>query len=116
MAEPAAPVAVAGPVASPAPDRPAPTRRGTELFMLSFAAVLVTGALMLVEVNQEEQLSWRLLWYGLAYLAVFAVAHLAVRAWAPYGDPLILPCVALLNGIGLVMIYRLDLAYAERAV
>ncbi|HEU5473160.1 MAG TPA: FtsW/RodA/SpoVE family cell cycle protein [Actinophytocola sp.] len=116
MAEPAAPVAVAGQVSSAAPDRSAPTRRGTELFMLSFAAVLVTGALMLVEVNQEEQLTLRLLWYGLAYLAVFAVAHLAVRAWAPYADPLILPCVALLNGIGLVVIYRLDLAYAERAV
>jgi cell division protein FtsW (lipid II flippase) len=84
--------------------------------MLSFAAALVTGALMLVEANQEQQLTLRLVWYGLAYLAVFAVAHIAVRTWAPYADPLILPCVALLNGIGLVVIYRLDLAYAERAV
>jgi cell division protein FtsW (lipid II flippase) len=84
--------------------------------MLAFAAGLVTGALMLVETNQEQQLSLRILWYGLAYLALFGVAHAAVRAWAPYADPLILPCVALLNGLGLVMIYRLDLAYSERAV
>jgi cell division protein FtsW (lipid II flippase) len=84
--------------------------------MLAFAAGLVTGALMLVEVNQEQQLTWRLVWYGLAYLALFGVAHAAVRAWAPYADPLILPCVALLNGLGLVMIYRLDLAYSERAL
>ncbi|HET9144344.1 FtsW/RodA/SpoVE family cell cycle protein [Actinophytocola sp.] len=115
MAEPAAPVAVAGQGGASA-ERSAPTRRGTELFMLSFAAALVTGALMLVEANQEQQLTLRVLWYGLAYLAVFAVAHMAVRTWAPYADPLILPCVALLNGIGLVVIYRLDLAYAERAV
>jgi cell division protein FtsW (lipid II flippase) len=80
------------------------------------AAGLVTGALMLVEANQEQQLTLRIVWYGLAYLALFGIAHAAVRTWAPYADPLILPCVALLNGLGLVMIYRLDLAYSERAL
>jgi cell division protein FtsW (lipid II flippase) len=84
--------------------------------MLAFAAGLVTGALMLVEANQEQTLTIRLVWYGLAYLALFGIAHAAVRKWAPYADPLILPCVALLNGIGLVMIYRIDLAWAERAL
>src|SRR5919202_4563520 len=93
-----------------------PTRRGTELSMLAFAAGLVTAALMLVEANQNERLSLRILWYGLAYLALFAIAHIAVRKWAPYADPLILPCVALLNGIGLVMIYRIDLAKTEAAL
>ncbi|MET0132361.1 MAG: FtsW/RodA/SpoVE family cell cycle protein [Kibdelosporangium sp.] len=91
----------------------APTRRGTELMMLAFAAALVTGALVLVSINQEQQLTIQILWYGLAYLALFTVAHLAVRKWAPYADPLILPCVALLNGFGLVMIYRIDLALAD---
>ncbi|MCT2586551.1 FtsW/RodA/SpoVE family cell cycle protein [Actinophytocola gossypii] len=108
-----------GPAGPPAqgseqPGGSAPTRRGTELAMLAFAAGLMTGALMLVEVNQEQQLTMRLVWYGLAYLVLFAVAHAAVRRWAPYADPLILPCVALLNGIGLVMIYRIDLALTER--
>jgi cell division protein FtsW (lipid II flippase) len=92
----------------------APTRRGTELSMLAFAAGLVTAALMLVEVNQEQKLSMALVYYGLAYLALFGIAHLAVRKWAPYADPLILPCVALLNGLGLVMIYRIDIALGER--
>jgi cell division protein FtsW (lipid II flippase) len=97
------------------PQRELPTRRGTELAMLGFAALIVTCAFVLVQANQEQELSFSILWYGLAYLALFAIAHLAVRRWAPYADPLILPCVALLNGIGLVMIYRIDLALAEKA-
>jgi cell division protein FtsW (lipid II flippase) len=43
---------------------------------------------------------------------IFAVAlvatHLVVRRFAPYADPLILPVSAMINGIGLVLIYRLD--------
>jgi len=113
MAEPGPAGLLAG-QNSDTPGRSAPTRRGTELAMLAFAAGLVTGALMLVEANQEQQLTMRLVWYGLAYLALFGIAHAAVRKWAPYADPLILPCVALLNGIGLVMIYRIDLALSER--
>ena len=97
------------------PQRELPTRRGTELAMLGFAAFIVTCAFVLVQANQEQELSFSIIWYGLAYLALFAVAHFAVRRWAPYADPLILPCVALLNGIGLVMIYRIDLALSEKA-
>jgi cell division protein FtsW (lipid II flippase) len=101
--------------ATPAGPAPLPTGRGIELLLLAFAAVLVTGALVLVEANQEQQLSNSLLFVGLAYLGLFTVAHFAVRRFAPYADPLILPCVALLNGLGLVMIHRLDLAYAASA-
>ncbi|QWF80388.1 FtsW/RodA/SpoVE family cell cycle protein [Amycolatopsis sp. CA-230715] len=97
------------------PPREVPTRRGTELGMLGFAAFIVTMALVLVEANQEQELTSSIIWLGLAYLALFAGAHLAVRRWAPYADPLILPFVALLNGLGLVMIHRLDLAYAAKA-
>ncbi|GAA1873178.1 FtsW/RodA/SpoVE family cell cycle protein [Pseudonocardia ailaonensis] len=92
-----------------------PTGRTIELLLLVFAAVLVTGALVLVEANQEQELTTSLLYVGAAYLVVLTIAHLAVRRFAPYADPLILPAVALLNGLGLVMIHRLDLADADRA-
>jgi cell division protein FtsW (lipid II flippase) len=91
---------------------PMRTRRGTELLLLIFAAALVTLAFLLVEANQERAVTVQIVYYGLAYLGLFAATHLAVRRWARYADPLILPCVALLNGIGLVMIYRIDLGKA----
>lgn len=115
---PAGAGADSGPGAAQAPaagDAATTPRRGTEILLLIFATVIVTAAFVLVEANQEQALSLQVVWYGLAYLGLFAVAHLAVRRWAPYADPVILPCVALLNGLGLVMIHRIDLAKAEHA-
>jgi cell division protein FtsW (lipid II flippase) len=100
---------------NPTAPPPLPTGRGVELVLLAFAALLVTGALVLVEANQEEELRPALFYVGVAYLALFTVAHFAVRRFAAYADPLILPCVALLNGLGLVMIHRLDLAQIDQA-
>ncbi|MBV8997327.1 MAG: FtsW/RodA/SpoVE family cell cycle protein, partial [Pseudonocardiales bacterium] len=87
-----------------------PTKRSLELVMLAFATIVVTTALVLVELNQPQGLTSAVLYDGAAYLALFSAAHIAVRWLAPYADPLILPCVALLNGLGLVVIHRLDLA------
>ncbi|SFW74930.1 cell division protein FtsW, lipid II flippase [Amycolatopsis australiensis] len=102
--------------ASPAgPSQQSTTRRGTELMMLGFATVIVAFAFVLVESNQDHELTAVVVWYGLGYFAIFAIAHLATRRWAPHADPLVLPCTALLNGIGLVMIYRIDLAQAAKA-
>jgi len=113
MAQPvpvgAGPAPATGPAGAPPPPQ-APTRRNTELGMLIFAAVLVISALTLVTINQEQSLDIQILWYGLAFMGLFGIAHAAVRKYAPYADPLILPCVALLHGFGLVMIYRIDLA------
>src|SRR4051812_25636844 len=89
---------------------PMPNRRNAELLLLGFAALITMVALLIVEANQEQGLSWDLVQYLVAYVALFAAAHLAIRRFAPYADPLLLPVVALLNGLGLVMIHRLDLA------
>lgn len=44
---------------------------------------------------------------------LFLVAHLGVRFLAPYSDPVILPCAALLNGIGIIFIQRLSVGGTE---
>ena len=97
---PQAPVAVIPPL---------PTRRNSELALLCFATLITGVALLIVETNQEQGLRWDLLAYTLAFLTLFGCAHLAIRRFAPFADPLLLPVVALLNGLGLVLIHRLDL-------
>ncbi|GAA2323151.1 hypothetical protein Scani_08780 [Streptomyces caniferus] len=46
--------------------------------------------------------------YGAGLGGLALLAHLAVRFRAPYADPLLLPTAVLLNGVGLVLIFRLD--------
>src|SRR5262249_59979858 len=46
--------------------------------------------------------------YGVLFALLMLAAHLAIRKLAPWADPLLLPLAALLNGLGLVMIYRLQ--------
>ncbi|GAA4537616.1 FtsW/RodA/SpoVE family cell cycle protein [Mycobacterium paraffinicum] len=88
---------------------PLPTRRNAELLLLFFAAAITVAALLIVEANQDRELHWNVMSYGLVFMLVFGSAHVAIRRFAPYTDPLLLPIVALLNGLGLVMIHRLDL-------
>ena len=96
---------------------PAPSNaRNTELLLLCFALVVTTVSMMLVGASQEQALTWDVAKYGLVYAGLMLVAHLAVRRFAPYADPLLLPIVALLNGLGLVLIHRLDLADADAAM
>jgi cell division protein FtsW len=88
---------------------PLPTRRNAELGLLCFATLITGTALLIVEANQEQGISWDLLTYTAAFLVLFLCAHLAIRRFAPFADPLLLPVVAVLNGLGLVLIHRLDL-------
>ncbi len=82
-------------------------RRRTELIMLVFAFALVAFAFANVGFSLKGKLPSATLEYLVAYGAIVLIAHLAVRRFAPWADPLLLPLAALLNGLGIVMMYRL---------
>ncbi|MFC8668659.1 MULTISPECIES: FtsW/RodA/SpoVE family cell cycle protein [Streptomyces] len=86
----------------------APSRRNTELALLVFAVVIPVFAYANVGLAMNDSVPPGLLSYGLGLGLLAGVGHLVVRKFAPYADPLLLPLATLLNGIGLVVVWRLD--------
>jgi cell division protein FtsW (lipid II flippase) len=85
-------------------------RRGAELFLLVVSLVVGIGAYAAVGLGVDGTVPANLFGYG-GWLAVLAVGcHVVVRILAPYADPVLLPVVVALNGLGLAMIHRIDLA------
>ena len=86
-------------------------RRGAELFLLVLSLFVGIGAYAAVGLGVEGEIPVNILGYG-GWLAVLVTGcHVTVRMLAPYADPVLLPIVAALNGLGLAVIYRIDLDY-----
>ncbi len=83
-------------------------RRGTELAMLIFAIAVVLFAYAGVGLGLNGRVPAGIASYGLGFAALMLGAHAAVRKFAPWADPLLLPLAGLINGLGIVMIYRLQ--------
>ncbi|MFE9248215.1 FtsW/RodA/SpoVE family cell cycle protein [Streptomyces sp. NPDC007088] len=86
-----------------------PRRRGVELTLVVLAVVLSVFGYLVVGLTREGAAPPDTLGYGAGLGGLALLAHLAVRLCAPYADPLPLPIAVLLNGVGLVLIHRLDL-------
>ncbi|MEU8295907.1 FtsW/RodA/SpoVE family cell cycle protein [Micromonospora sp. NPDC048909] len=113
--------AAATPAASPATTgeqpgvRLARSRRNAELSLLLLAMVLVAAYGATVEANMLDTVTPDF-WFPAAALgAVFLGLHLVIRFLAPYADPALLPAVALLNGLGVGFLRRIDLGEAPPA-
>ncbi|GAA4162579.1 FtsW/RodA/SpoVE family cell cycle protein [Gryllotalpicola daejeonensis] len=83
--------------------------RNLELGLLAFAFGIVVAAEVLVQLGANGEIDGSLAFFGVGLgILVFGV-HIALRVTAPDADPFILPIATLLNGIGIAMIYRLDI-------
>ena len=84
-------------------------RRGAEFFLTILAVLIGIGAYCAVGLGTEGTIPAGVAKLGGALIVFAVIAHLVVRRVAPYADPVLLPLVICLNGLGLAMIYRLDL-------
>ncbi len=92
------------------------SRRSTELLLLLATAPVVLLIFGLVTAQATEAFSPRDLTVPAGLIAAFLGAHIAVRFLAPAADPVLLPLTALLSGIGIAYVTRLDAASGEQQV
>ncbi|MPZ95132.1 MAG: FtsW/RodA/SpoVE family cell cycle protein [Propionibacteriales bacterium] len=85
-------------------------RRGSELLLLALALAIGISAYAIIGLARDNEVPADLIWYGGGLTVLAVVAHLTVRFRAPYADPVLLPVVVALNGLGLAMIHRIDLS------
>ncbi|MFD7627109.1 FtsW/RodA/SpoVE family cell cycle protein [Streptomyces sp. NPDC059851] len=89
-------------------------RRRTEALLLA----LVVGTTVLGHASAglglNGELPVDLAGFAISMSLLALVAHLGVRRFAAYADPLVLPLAVLLTGLGLVLLHRLDQSYVER--
>src|ERR1700712_2884211 len=91
------------------------TGRRAEIGLLVFAVLIVGAAEAIVEATRNDKLSGDVIVYTALTAVLAIVTHLAVRFSARYADPVLVPSVVLLNGLGVVMIHRLDLGIKQTA-
>ncbi|MFD5033601.1 FtsW/RodA/SpoVE family cell cycle protein [Streptomyces sp. NPDC058405] len=94
---------------APPPGQRLPKRRGVELSLLVCAVLISVFGYISVGLGADGAVPQDAAAYGAGLGMLALLAHIAVRLRAPYADPLLLPIAVLLNGLGLVLIYRLDL-------
>ncbi|MCF8529177.1 MAG: FtsW/RodA/SpoVE family cell cycle protein [Aquiluna sp.] len=102
-----------------------PRSRNFEAVLLFWVAGIQAFALAQVQLAVTQKLELSMLSYWAPPAVTAAIVHYILRKHAVSADGLILPLAYLLNGLGIAMIYRLDLAeiarggaeiYAERQI
>jgi cell division protein FtsW (lipid II flippase) len=82
--------------------------RNRELVLLLLALVIGSGALTLTALARNTKQVSIAVPYIVVTVIAYIVAHVVMRRFASRADPLILPLAAILNFIGLAVIYRLS--------
>ncbi|WP_371657044.1 MULTISPECIES: FtsW/RodA/SpoVE family cell cycle protein [unclassified Streptomyces] len=91
----------------------ASARRRTEALLLALVVIVTVGGHACVSAAMTGGLPRATAEFAVSMTLMSLAGHLTVRRFAAYADPLILPLAVLLSGLGLVLLYRLDPAYAK---
>ncbi|GAB2456532.1 cell division protein FtsW (lipid II flippase) [Conyzicola lurida] len=84
--------------------------RNLEFLLLVIASGINAAAIYLVQLGALEAVDSTVLTLTLGLTVLVFAFHFTMRVVAPDADPFILPIVTVLNGIGVAMIYRIDIA------
>lgn len=84
-------------------------RRNTEASLMVISLVIAVGGYWLASLSRSAELPPGVAIYAVVYAGVYAAAHFAIRKLAPQADSLLLPIALVLNAIGFVIIYRLEI-------
>lgn len=87
--------------------------RNLELMLLIFACAINAIAIVLVQLGELGTLDTTLVVLGAGLSLLVFGMHVAMRFIARDADPFILPIATLLNGLGIAMIYRVDLLLGD---
>ena len=86
------------------------TGRNRELFLIIFALAITAAAVALVQLGALGAINWMFLVYVGAIAALVLGLHIVLRVMAPNADPFVVPIATVLTGLGIAMIYRIDIA------
>ena len=86
------------------------TQRNRELALLVFALIINACAVALVQLGATGVIDAKFLLYCGGPAALAIALHILLRLRARAADPFVLPIATLLTGLGIAMIYRLDIA------
>ena len=86
------------------------TRRNSELGLLVLAIGIVLLAWVTTDLNRNGTVPANIIPIAGGFTVLMLSVHVTLRWKAAYADPVLLPIATVLNGLGLVMIHRLDLA------
>jgi cell division protein FtsW (lipid II flippase) len=84
--------------------------RNLELLLIIVACGINAAAIAIVQLGVNGSLDSSILTLGLGLTVLVLAMHIALRIFAAQADPFIVPISTVLNGLGIAMIYRLDLA------
>ncbi|MCK8610759.1 FtsW/RodA/SpoVE family cell cycle protein [Agromyces sp. C10] len=87
--------------------------RNLEFWLLLAACLINAGAIVLVQLGAMGRVDTQLVLLGAGLSALVFGLHIAMRFVARDADPFLLPIATLLNGLGIAMIYRIDIAYGD---
>ena len=90
--------------------RAVPRSRNFEAVLIFWVSGIHAFALAQIQLSILQIMTWEMLLYWAPPTLTAMIVHWVLRKYAVKADGLMLPLAFLLNGLGIAMIYRLDLA------